>query len=173
MLEYAAFCGARAELTGYNPQTNLMEQDVNVQTAMIIPLSAITGPTVPGGQPSTYMWWVNPQNPDNGGSNPGWYNGTFLPGSDVARLKLRPNPDGTPWARPGTDPDTGEPIVQCDIEEYDYELSVPMGNFMVSELGSLFMNPNVFDWTTYGTPPVPHLKMQAHCRLAQPWAQTQ
>jgi hypothetical protein len=149
VLEYAAFCGARAKLVGL--------ADDDAKTAGMIPLSRITGLTVlPGTVLPSQPVYIPGWNPIAG---PGA--GTNLTGFQEAWYKTRN------WTA-GPDTDNGTPIVRCDINEYDYELSVPMGNFVASKLGALFTDPNVFDWTTYGTP---HLKMQAHCRLAQPWAQ--
>lgn len=128
VLEYAAFCGARAALVGESPTT-----------AACIPISSIAGTS--GASFSDSI------------SIPGW--GT-LPRSGAAEQKTIVNVQAITQS--------GSPAIRCDIE-HDYELRVPIGNYVAYRVGDIFLSAQ--DLNRIGD--VPHITMKASCSLAQPW----
>ena len=84
---------------------------------------------------------------------PGW--GT-LANSGAAEEKT--SVDIIPAERDGT------PVIQCEII-HQYELRVPIGNFVAYKLGDVFLG--LEDFKEIGG--APHLDIRATCSLAQPW----
>jgi len=110
ILDYAAFCGARAALVGLEYE--------DAQKAAAIPISRIAGPSG--------------VSEPNGIEIPGW--GT-LRGSGAA-IEKTSAPYGSfdvIQADMG-----GEPVVRCEIE-HAYELRVPVGNVVSYTLGDVLL----------------------------------
>ena len=128
VLEYSAFCGARAAVVGEDPER-----------AAYIPISSIAGTSG-----ATYSDSI---------SIPGW---GMLPRSGAAEQKTRVD---IQWLAPG-----GTNVVRCEVT-HDYELRVPVGNYVAYQLGSLFLSLDELE--RIGD--VPHLQMKASCSLVQPW----
>jgi len=128
VLEYAAFCGARAAVVGEDPKR-----------AACVPISSIAGTS--GVTISSTI------------DIPGW--GT-LPRSGAAEEKTDVE---IRWIMP-----SGSPAIRCDIT-HDYELRVPVGNYVAYQLGSVFLAADELE--RIGD--VPHIKMKASCALARPW----
>ena len=131
VLEYSAFCGARAAVVGVVGE--------ELKRAACIPIASIAGTSG-----ATYSDSI---------SIPGW--GT-LPRSGAAEQKTRVD---IQWLAPG-----GTNVVRCEVT-HDYELRVPVGNYVAYQLGSLFLSLDELE--RIGD--VPHLQMKASCSLVQPW----
>ena len=131
VLEYAAFCGARAALAGYTEE--------EVKRAAVIPIARIAGPS-------------GVSTPDTI-EIPGW---GALPNSGAAEEKT--TLDVVVSEHDGT------PVVQCELF-HQYELRVPIGNFLAYKLGDVFLGLD--DFEEIGG--APHLEMRANCSLARPW----
>ncbi len=130
VLEYAAFCGARAALVG-------LSEDEAKKAAMI-PISKIVGPS--GSTTGDTI------------SIPGW----------------------GPLSRSGAAEDktellvtrierSGSWVIRCEVT-HDYELRVPVGDFVVYRLGDVFLG--VEGLARIGG--APHIRMKASCMLAEP-----
>jgi len=112
----------------------------SAEDAAALALSAVAGPT--GAEAEIKI------------TVPGWGE---LPRSGAARLKT------TVDALDTVDED-GIPVVQCTVEHM-YELTIPIGNYIVYQLGEMFVNmPNVDE--TYGAP---HILINGHSTLVKPW----
>ena len=127
VLEYSAFCGARAALV-----------DSDAFRAACIPISAVAGTS----------------GVRSGGSIdvPGW--GT-LPRSQAAEEKTLV--DVSQISVDGSD------AILCTVF-HDYELRVPMGNYVAYQIGSVFLSSEELKHR-YGAP---HMQIRASCALAKP-----
>jgi len=127
VLEYSAFCGARAALV-----------DSNATRAACIPISGIAGTSGVG----------------SGGSIdvPGW---GILPRSRAAEEKTLV--DVRQISVDGSD------AILCTVL-HDYELRVPVGNYVAYQVGSVFLSSDALDYH-YGAP---HMQIRASCALAKP-----
>lgn len=139
VLEYGAYCGARAKLIGLT--------DAEARKAAIIPISKIAG--VSG---ATMPDWIE---------LPGW--GT-LPKSGAAREKTK-REDGSEGIVFSTKTDAGTEIVECTIY-HNYELSVPVGNLVAAGVGSVFLLDEGDVNREWGR--APHVRMRAYAALPRP-----
>jgi len=130
VLEYAAFCGARAALVG------LSEEEA--KQAAVIPISLIAGPSGVGTADTIRI--------------PGWGR---LARSGAAEQKTRLE---VRWEERD-----GGPVVRC-VVFHDYELRVPVGDFVAYRLGEVFRGAE--DLVPIGKRP--HLRLRASCVLALP-----
>lgn len=110
ILDYAAFCGARAALVGLSYDDSLK--------AAAIPMSRIAGPS--GVTEPDYV------------EVPGW---GVLPNTGAARQKST-DPYGRFEIRQVQV--AGEPAVRCEID-HAYELRVPIGNMVSYQLADVFL----------------------------------
>lgn len=144
VLDYAAFCGARAALVG------LPEEDV--QRAAAIPITRIAGPA----GVSAAMCDENPI------TVPGWGE---LANWEAAYVKTLSHYG---YGSLETDTTTleGEPAIRCDLTHL-YELRVPIGNIVAYQIGDVFLGAD--EERLEKVDGVPHVRLKAACTLAQPW----
>lgn len=190
VLEYGAFCAARAVLVGVDP--------VEAQRAAIIPISAIAGPTgattsdssaaivIPGWTGPTMSdavyrklrddleWQISQSNSPSRRSRlqdelrrlddvHARGGNPFLPRAGAAMDKTR-------FVQLGGDSDDGHPVARC-VLEHDYELRVPIGAAVI--YGAARLGNNVAlsgeGMNLFRMGDAPHVQMKASCTLAQPW----
>ena len=144
VLDYAAFCGARAKLVGL--------EDEDVHRAAAIPITRIAGPA----GVSEAMCEEAPI------IVPGWGE---LPNWEAAYVKTLGRYG---YGSLETDRATleGEPAIRCDLTHL-YELRVPIGNIVAYHIGDVFLSEK--GERLEKVDGVPHIRMQASCTLAQPW----
>ena len=131
VLEYGAFCGARAALAGYTSE--------ETKRAAVIPIARIAGSS---GVSTSDMIEI-----------PGW--GT-LRNSGAANEKTQIDIE--------SGEQDGTAVIRCELH-HQYELRVPIGNFVAYKLGDLFLGLD--DFEEIGG--APHIDMRANCSLAHPW----
>ena len=132
VVNYAAFCGARAEIVGEDPTD-----------AACLPLSAVAGTA--GAEAETNI------------EVPGWGE---LPRSGAARLKTRVEVASTD--------EGGVTVVRCDVD-HDFQLDIPIGNYIVYGLGEMFVSYGDLTHEDYNDE-APHLPIKGVSYLARPWA---
>jgi len=176
VVEYAAFCGARAELVGLS--------DAEAQRAAFIPISGICG---------------NSANDANGVILPGWGSRTMSaqlyqqlqagipagPDGDAERAQLNqyyntPQTQYLSGYGAASDPAItmvnfqsqtipALPGVYCNIT-HNYQLRVPVGNMVAYKIGQVFLGVDSQYLTTINVnnTPQPALVMTASCLLPNP-----
>ncbi len=140
VLDYAAFCGARACLVGLS--------EFEAERAACTPITRIAGPSGVGGISEDPI------------EVPGWGE---LPGWQAAFAKTLPRYGyGDFDLEEATVLDA--PAIRCDLTHM-YELRVPIGNIVAYSIGDVFLAAD--ELVKIGG--APHVRLKATCTLAQPW----
>jgi len=153
VVEYAAYCGARAKLVGLDNETTSFcwegtsSQLNGAQVAALIPLSGICS---------------NNANETNVLSLPGWGN---LPGYGTASDPAITTVNFQTVNSSTTSQSTSLPGVYCNIT-FNYPLVVPVGNIVAYQIGQVFLGVDTAYLTTVNSQPC--LVMTASCVLPNP-----